>query len=67
MARWRLVRSATNLITLVLIVMTVEAQQLPVAAVLRIVLVVMVLVMDGELVQLLSVEFSSTVGADPGE
>jgi hypothetical protein len=50
-----------------LIVVTVEAEQLPVAAVRRIVVMVVVLVMDCELVQLLPVELAPTVGTDPGE
>ena len=48
-----------------LIVVTVETEQLPVASIGRIVVVIMVLVMDRELAQLLSVKFSSTVRADP--
>jgi hypothetical protein len=66
-ARPRFVRPATNLITLMLIVVTVEAEQLPVAAVRRIVVMVVVLVMDRELVQLLSLKFAPAVGTDPGK
>jgi hypothetical protein len=66
-ARPRFVRPATNLITLMLIIVTVEAEQLPVAAVRRIVVMVVVLVMDRELVQLLPVELAPTVGTDPRE
>ena len=50
-----------------LIVMAVEAEQLPVTAVWRVVVMVVILVMDRELAQLLAVEFASTVGTDPGE
>ncbi len=63
----RFVRPATDLIALMLIVVTVEAEQLPVAAVRGIVVMVVVLVMDRELAQLPSVKFASTVGTDPGE
>jgi hypothetical protein len=66
-ARSRYVRLASDLIALMLIVVTVEAEQLPVAAVRRIVVMVVVLVMDCELVQLLPVELAPTVGTDPGE
>ena len=66
-ARQRFIRSATDLIALMLIVVTVEAEQLPVAAVRGIVVMVVVLVMDRELVQLLSIKLSSTMGTDPGE
>jgi hypothetical protein len=50
-----------------LIVMTVEAQQLPVAPVEGVVVMVVVLVMDRELVELLPVKFSSAVRTDPGK
>ena len=66
-ARSRYVRLASDLIALMFIVVTVEAEQLPVAAVRRIVVMVVVLVMDCELVQLLPVELAPTVGTDPGE
>ena len=66
-ARSRFVRPASDLIALMLIVVTVETEQLPVAAVRRIVVMVMVLVMDCELVQLLPVELAPTVGTDPRE
>jgi len=65
--RRRVVRLATYVLTLMLVVMTVEAEQLPVAAVRRIVLMVVVLVMDRELAQLLAVKLSSVVRTDPGE
>ena len=54
----------SHLIPLVLIVVTVETEQLPVASVGRIVVVVMVLVMDCQLAQLLAVEFTSAVRTD---
>ena len=66
-ARQRFIRSVTDLIALMLIVVTVEAEQLPVAAVRGIVVMVVVLMMDRELVQLLSIKLSSTMGTDPGE
>jgi hypothetical protein len=49
----------------VLIVVAVETEQFPVTPVWRIVVVVMVFVMDRELAQLLTVEFTSTMRADP--
>ena len=48
-----------------LIVVTVETEQLPVAPIGRIVVVVVVLVMDRELAQLLAVKFASAVPTDP--
>jgi len=47
--------------------MTIETQQLPVAAVRGIIIMVVVLVMDRELAELFTVELSSTMCADPGE
>ena len=64
-ARRRLTRRVSHLIPLVLIVVTVETEQLPVAPVGRIVVVVVVLVMDRELAQLLAVKFASAVRTDP--
>ena len=58
-------RRLTHLIPLVLIVVTVETEQLPVASVGWIVIVVVVLVMNRELAQLLAVKFSSAVRTDP--
>ena len=66
-ARRRFVRPSTDLIALMLIVVTVEAEQLPVAAVRGIVVMVVVLMMDCELTQLLAVKFPATMGTDPGE
>jgi TRAP-type uncharacterized transport system fused permease subunit len=64
-ARRRLSRRVCNLIPLVLIIVTIEAEQFPVAAVGRIVVVVVVLMMDRELVQLPAVKFASAVRTDP--
>jgi hypothetical protein len=50
-----------------LIVMAVQAEEFPVTAVRRIVIVVVILVMDRELAQLSSVEFPAAVSADPGK
>jgi hypothetical protein len=50
-----------------LIIMAVEAEELPIAAVGRIVVVVVVLVMDRKLAQFFAVKFASAVGADPGK
>ena len=47
------------------IVVTVEAQQLPVAAVGGIIVVVVVLVMDRQLAQLLAAKFTAAPGTDP--
>ena len=64
-ARRRFIRCISCLIPLVLIVVTVETEQLPVAPVGRIVVMVVVLVMDRELAQLLTVKFAPAVRADP--
>ena len=66
-ARRRLTRRGRHLISLMLIVMTIETQQLPVAPVGWIVIVVVVLVMNGELAQLLAVKLSPAVRTDPWE
>lgn len=63
--RRRDINWVSDLIPLVLIVVTVEAEQLPVASVRRIVIVVVILVMDRELVQLFTIEFASAVRTDP--
>lgn len=47
------------------ILMTIETQQLPVTPIEWIVVMVMVLVMDGELREGLTAELSPTVGTDP--
>ncbi len=63
--RRRFIRLISCLIPLVLIVVTVETEQLPVAPVGRIIVVVVVFVMDRELVQLLAVKFTPAVRTDP--
>lgn len=59
------IRCISHLTSLVLVVMTVETEQFPVASVRRIVVVVVIFVMDRELAQLLAVEFSSAMPTDP--
>ena len=51
----------------VLIVVTVDAQQLPVAAVSRIVIVVVIPVMDGKLTNFFAAEFAAAAPAYPGK
>src|SRR5262249_43448073 len=51
---------------LVLIVMAIQAQQLPIATVRRIVVVVVVAVMYGQLAQVLVGELAAAAPADPG-
>src|SRR5688500_15409213 len=53
-------------LALVLVVVAIQAEQLPVAAVGRIVVVVVVAVMDGALAQVLAREFPGATSADPG-
>jgi len=66
--RGRLARGGTYyLIPLVLIVVTVETEQLPVASVRRIVVVVVVFMMDRELTQLFAGKFPPAVRTDPWE
>ena len=48
-----------------LIIVAVETEQLPVAPIGRVVIVVMVFVMDGELAQFLAIKFAPTVATDP--
>src|SRR5258708_6274672 len=50
---------------LVLVVVAVQAEQLPVAAVGRVVVVIVVAVMDGQLAQVGSREFAAAAAADP--
>lgn len=50
-----------------LIVVAIEAEQLPVTAVRRIVMMVVVLVMDRKLAQFSAAKFASAVGTDPGK
>lgn len=64
-AQRRLVRRASHLISLVLIIVAVETEQLPVAPVGRVIIVVVVFVMDGELAQFLAVKFAPAVATDP--
>lgn len=66
-ARRRFIRPVRDLIALMFVVVTVEAEQLPVTTVRRVVMMVVVLVMDGELTQLFAFKFSSAVRADPGK
>ena len=51
---------------LMFVVMTVQAQQFPVAAIGWVVVVVVVAVMDGQLVQVAAVEFARATTTDPG-
>ena len=64
--RW-FTRHVSHQIPLVLIVVTVETQQFPIASVRRIVVMIVVLVMDRELVHLLAVKLATTVRTDPWE
>ncbi|OAD21641.1 hypothetical protein THIOM_002586, partial [Candidatus Thiomargarita nelsonii] len=50
----------------VLIVVTIETQQLPIAAVGRIVVVIVVLVMDREFTKICAGKFASTTPTYPG-
>lgn len=52
---------------LVLIVVTIETEQLPIASVRRIMVMVVIFVMDGELAQLLAVKLPPTMPTDPGK
>ena len=65
MARGRGVSCVSHAIPLVLIVVAVETEQLPVAPIRRIVVVVMVLVMDRELVEFLAVKFAAELTSIP--
>ena len=56
-----------HLVPLVLIVVTVETEQFPVASVRRIIIVVVVFVMNRELAQLFAIKFSSAMRTDPGK
>src|SRR3954469_9795251 len=49
----------------VLVVMTVDAQKLPIAAVGRIVVVVMIAVVHRELLEIAAIELARTAAADP--
>ena len=48
-----------------LIVMAVDAEVFPVAAVLGVVMVIAVLVVDGQEVQVFTLKFTAALGADP--
>jgi hypothetical protein len=65
--RRRFVCPAADLIPLMLIVVTIETEQFPVASVQGIIVMVVVFVMDRELAQFLAIKLSPAVGADPGE
>jgi hypothetical protein len=56
---------ASQLIPLMLILMAVQTEQFPVAAIGRIVVVIVIFVMDRELAKLLAVKFSSATRTDP--
>lgn len=64
-ARRRFIRRSSSQIPLVFIVVTVEAESLPVTPVGRIVVVIVVLVMDREQTHLLVVEFAPAVRTNP--
>src|SRR5262245_29349597 len=51
----------------VLVLVAVDAEEFPVAAVGRIVVVVAILVVDGQLAQALRRKFARAAGADPGQ
>jgi hypothetical protein len=53
--------------SLVLIVVAVETEQFPIATVRRIMVMVVVLVMDRELTQLLTVKLTPAMSANPGK
>jgi hypothetical protein len=61
----RVINCVGHLIPLVLIVVTVETEQFPVAPVWRIVIVVVILVMDRELVKRFAVKLASAMCTDP--
>jgi len=67
MARERGFSCVSHAIPLVLIVVAVETEQLPVAPIRRIVVVVMVLMMDRELVEFLAVKFAAAMRTNPGK
>lgn len=67
MARWCLTGRVCHVIALVLIVVAVETEQLPVASIRRIVVVVMVLVMNRKLVEFLAVKLAAAMRTDPGK
>ena len=66
-ARCRPFRPVGDGMTFVLVVVAVQAKQLPVAAVRRVVVVIVILVMDGEFPEPLPFEFAPAARANPGE
>src|SRR6516162_5617628 len=64
---WRSIARRRLELARVLVIVTVDAEELPVAAVRRIVVVVVVLVVDGQLVDIGAVELAGAASADPGE
>jgi hypothetical protein len=50
-----------------LVIMTVDTQQLPVAPVGRVIVMVVVFVMDRQFTQSLALKFTAAAGTDPGE
>jgi hypothetical protein len=62
----RFSRGISHLLPRVLVVVAVEAEQLPIAAIGGIIVVVVVLVMDRDLAQLLAAKFTAAPGTDPG-
>ena len=65
--RWCRFGCISYQVPLVFIVMAVETEQLPVAPIERVVVMVVVFVVDGELVQLFAVKFSATMRTNPRE
>jgi hypothetical protein len=57
----------SHLVPAVLVIVAVDAEKFPVAAVGRIVVVIVIFVMDRELVEALSVELAPALGANPGK
>src|SRR6516162_8526774 len=60
-------RAALIQLPLVLVVVAVNAEQFPIAAVTRVVVVVVILVVHGQQVNGRVIEFPRTAAADPGE
>jgi len=54
-----------NLVPGMLIVMTVDAEQLPVTAVGRVIVMVVVLMMNGQLLEPFALKFPAAMGTDP--
>ena len=66
-ARCRSVRPISHCMARVFIVVTVKTQQLPIAAIGRVIIVIVILVVDGKLPQSLALEFPSTARANRWE